>query len=114
MDLASSSSACGRARLSYHEVMQIDATHRQPLVEPEPFGMVLMAGRKSAEFNSFLWKQIIEKALRLSRTTLITVETEMEAHAIVPWCVGRKVRSSRQRNPSMTDGWSSLSEGTSL
>jgi hypothetical protein len=84
--------------------MQIDATRADAYVEPEPFGMVLMAG-KIAEFNSFLWKQIIEKTLQLSRTTLITVETEGEARAIVPWCVGRKVEVFENERDPFYDRW---------
>jgi hypothetical protein len=104
MDLALLSLGLQKGRLYYHEVMQIDATRADAYVEPEPYGMVLMAG-KIAEFNSFLWKQIIEKTLKLSKRTLVTVETEMEARAIVPWCAGRKVEVFENERDPFYDRW---------
>jgi hypothetical protein len=104
MDLALLSLGLSSGRLYYHEAMQIDATRADQYIEPEPFGMVLMAG-KIAEFNSFLWKQIIQRTLLLSETTLITVETEMEARMVEPWCEGRKVKVFENERDPFYDRW---------
>ena len=95
--------------------MQIDATRADLYVEPEPFGMVLMAG-KIAEFNSFLWKQIIEKTLQLSRDDADhSGNGDGGSRYRALGASGERWRSSRTRGIlSMTDGWSSPSERTSL
>jgi hypothetical protein len=104
MDLALLSLGLGSGRLYFHEVMHIDATRADRYIDPEPFGMVLMAG-KIGDFNSFLWKQIIERALQLSENTLITVETEMEARMVEPWCDGRKVEVFENERDPFYDRW---------
>jgi hypothetical protein len=104
MDLALLSLGLGSGRLYFHEVMHIDATRADHYIDPEPFGMVLMAG-KIGDFNSFLWKQIIERTLQLSENTLITVETEMEARMVEPWCGGRKVEVFENERDPFYDRW---------
>jgi len=104
MDLALLSLGLSSGRLYFHEVVQIDATRSDQYIDPEPFGMVLMAG-KIGDFNSFLWKQIIQQTLLLSKTTLITVETEMEARMVGPWCDGRKVEVFENTRDPFYDRW---------
>jgi hypothetical protein len=91
-------------RLYHHETMRIDATQAKAYLEPVEFGMVLMAG-KITDFNSFLWRQIIKQTLDLSKSTLVTVETEREARMVAPWCEKRKVEVYENDKDPFYDRW---------
>ncbi|OPY31709.1 MAG: hypothetical protein A4E32_01311 [Methanomassiliicoccales archaeon PtaU1.Bin124] len=91
-------------RLFHHETMRIDATQASSYVEPVDLGLVLMAG-KVTEFNSFLWRHIIQQTLDLSKRSLITLETEKEAKLVEPWCAGRKVEVFENDRDRFYDRW---------
>ena len=91
-------------RLFHHETMRIDATQAKAFVEPVDFGLVLMAG-KITEFNSFLWRQIIQQTLDLSKCTVITLETEHEAKLVEPWCSARQVEVFENDRDRFYDRW---------
>lgn len=71
-------------RLYHHETIRIDGTRATNYVDPVDYALILMAG-KISEFNSFLWRQIIVEAFKLSEVTLITVETPEEAQMVEKW-----------------------------
>ena len=92
-------------RLYHHETMRIDGTRARMYIDPVEYGLVLMAG-KIAEFNSFLWKQIIDDAFTLSSSTLITVETKEEADMVKKWCPkGRKIKVFENDRDPFYDRW---------
>ncbi|MFA5312601.1 MAG: hypothetical protein WC375_04670 [Methanomassiliicoccales archaeon] len=98
-------------RLYHHETMRIDGTRANCYIEPVDHSLVLMAG-KITEFNSFLWKQIIKEAFGLSRSSLITVETEPEARMVESWCPkGMKVKVFEDERDPFYDRWVILVKG---
>lgn len=105
MDRSLLSLGLNAGRLFFHETMQLDASRASQYLEPVQYGMVLMAG-KIGEYNSFLWRGIIQETLALSRETLITVETKEEAEMVKSWCKpGRKVELFENERDPFYDRW---------
>ena len=100
-----------KRRLEPESTILLDASVASRYIEPSPFGMVLMAGSIN-QFNSQVWRAIIDEVLQITDNTLITTETEKEIKAIRGWAEGLGMKTSVFENNAdpIYDRWVCMME----
>ncbi len=73
-----------KRRLEPEWTLLLDASVASRFVEPSPFGIILMAGSIN-QFNTHVWRAIVDEVLQITDNTLITTETENEIKMVKLW-----------------------------
>ncbi len=95
-----------KGRLDPEWTILLDASIASRYVEPSPYGMVLMAGSIN-QFNTHIWRAIIDEVLQICDHTLITTETEKEIQLVKMWVEStwRDARIFENQRDEFYDRW---------